>query len=64
MCVESKKKSDVDILVELGEPVGLLRFVHIENLLSDLLQVKVDLVPKEGIRHELKERIFNEVVYL
>ncbi|MBF0465734.1 MAG: nucleotidyltransferase family protein [Nitrospirae bacterium] len=61
---EQKIRSDVDILVEIGEPMGLLRFVHIENLLSDLLQVKVDLVSKEGIRAELKERIINEVVYI
>ncbi|MBF0318659.1 MAG: nucleotidyltransferase family protein [Nitrospirae bacterium] len=61
---DQKKRSDVDILVEIEEPVGLLRFVHIENLLSDLLQVKVDLIPKEGIRPELREKIINEVVYL
>ncbi|MBF0519586.1 MAG: nucleotidyltransferase family protein [Nitrospirae bacterium] len=41
---EQKIRSDVDILVEIGEPMGLLRFVHIENLLSDLLHVKIDLM--------------------
>jgi uncharacterized protein len=61
---EQKKRSDIDILVEIGEPVSLLRFVGIENYLSDLLKTKVDLIPKESIRPELKERILKEVVYL
>jgi len=61
---EQKKRSDVDILVEIGEPVSLLRFVGIENYLSDLLKTKVDLIPKESIRPELKERILKEAVYL
>ncbi|MBF0487756.1 MAG: nucleotidyltransferase family protein [Nitrospirae bacterium] len=61
---EQRINSDVDILVEIGEPVGLLRFVHIENMMSKLLQTKVDLVSKGGIRPELKERIINEVVYI
>ncbi len=61
---EQKKRSDLDILVEIGEPVSLLRFVNIENYLSDLLKTKVDLVSKKSIRPELKERILKEVVYL
>lgn len=61
---EQKKRSDLDILVEIEEPVSLLRFVNIENYLSDLLKTKVDLVSKKSIRPELKERILKEVVYL
>lgn len=61
---EQKKSSDVDVLVEFAKPVSLLRLVEVENYLSDLLKTKVDLVPKEDIRPELKERILKEVVYL
>ena len=61
---EQKKRSDVDILVEIGEPVSLLTFVGIENYLAKILKTKVDLVPKDSIRPELKERILKEVVYL
>lgn len=61
---EQKKSSDVDVLVEFEKPVSLLRLVEVENYLSDLLKTKVDLVPKEDIRSELKERILKEVVYL
>lgn len=61
---EQKKRSDVDILVEIGKPVSLLTFVGIENYLAKILKTKVDLVPKDSIRPELKERILKEVVYL
>jgi predicted nucleotidyltransferase len=61
---EQKKRSDVDILVEIGVPVSLLTFVGIENYLAKILKTKVDLIPKDSIRPELKERILKEVVYL
>jgi len=61
---EEKERSDIDILVEFEEPVSLLGLVSLENHLSDLFGVKVDLVPKGDIRPELKEKIIKEVVYL
>jgi predicted nucleotidyltransferase len=61
---EQKKKSDLDILVEFNEPVSLLDWIGAENYLTDLLGIKVDLVPKEDVRPELKKRILKEVVYV
>jgi len=61
---EEKEGSDIDILVEFEEPVSLLGLVSLENHLSDLFSVKVDLVPKREIRPELKEKIIKEVVNL
>lgn len=61
---EQKKKSDIDILVVFDEPISLLDFVGAENHLSDLLNMKVDLVPKEDLRPELKNIILKETVYV
>ena len=61
---EQQEKSDVDILVSFYEPISLLKLVSLENFLTDLTGVKVDIVPKEDIRPELKERILGEVIYL
>ncbi len=61
---QQKAKSDIDLLVEFERPVSLLGLVSLENHLSDLFSVKVDLVPKREIRPELKEKIIKEVVYL
>ncbi len=59
---EQKKRSDVDILVEFGEPISLLDLVGAENYLKTILRMKVDLVPKEDIRPELKDIILRETV--
>jgi uncharacterized protein len=59
---EQKKCSDVDVLVEFEEPVGLFEFMSLENYLSDLLGVKVDLVSKNALKPHIGERILEEVI--
>jgi len=59
-----KDGSDVDILVEFEESPDLFTFLQFEAQLEKLLKIKVDLVTKQALRPELKERILNEVVYV
>lgn len=59
---EHRAKSDLDVLVEYENPVSLLQIVALENHLTALLGVKVDLVPRRNIRKELKESILKETV--
>ena len=61
---EQTEKSDIDILVEFTQPVGLFTFIELEGYLSDLLGLRVDLVLKEGIKPGLKDYILREVVPL
>ncbi|MBH8555338.1 nucleotidyltransferase family protein [Nostocaceae cyanobacterium CENA357] len=61
---EQTETSDVDVLVEFSETPSLLKFVNLENYLSDNLGVKVDLVHKSGLKPRIGERILAEVVYL
>ena len=61
---EQKKKSDLDVLVTFYETIDLFTFVELENYLSDILGVKVDLVMKDGIKPRLKERILSEAIYV
>ncbi|MCZ7398762.1 MAG: nucleotidyltransferase family protein [Candidatus Methanoperedens sp.] len=61
---EEREASDIDILVELGKAIGLLKFIEIEEYLSDLLGVKVDLVMKGALKPRIGERILKEVVYV
>jgi hypothetical protein len=61
---EQTETSDVDVLVEFSETPSLLKFVNLENYLSDNLGVKVDLVHKGGLKPRIGERILAEVVYL
>jgi len=57
-----KESSDIDILVEFENPVSLLHIVSLENYLSDIIGIKVDVVPKKNIRKELKDSILKEAV--
>jgi uncharacterized protein len=61
---EQTETSDVDVLVEFSETPSLLKFVNLENYLSDNLGVKVDRVHKGGLKPRIGERILAEVVYL
>lgn len=61
---EPKKGSDIDILVELEEPVSLLQLVSLENFLRDILKMKLEVIPKKDIREELKDKILKETVYI
>jgi predicted nucleotidyltransferase len=59
---EEKEESDIDLLVEFNGPVSLLHMVSVEDYLSDLLGMKVDLVPRKNIREELREAIIKEAI--
>jgi len=59
---EQKGNSDVDVLVDFTESISLLNFIHLENELSDLLGVKVDLVMKTALKPRIGRQILEEVV--
>lgn len=61
---EAKGGSDIDILVEFSQPIGLIDFIRLEDYLRDLLGLKVDLVAKDGIKPGLEDTIIDEVVYV
>lgn len=62
---EANEESDLDMLVEFEQDadIGLLKFVEIENYLSDLLGVKVDLVEKSALKPRIGKHVMKEVVY-
>ena len=61
---EQRKTSDVDILVEFFDDPSLFKFLDMENYLSDLLGIKVDLVMKNSLKPYIGEQILSEVVYI
>jgi uncharacterized protein len=54
---EQDSKSDIDLLVELEDHVGLYKFVSIQLGLENLLGKKVDLVSENGLSPRLKPYI-------
>ncbi len=59
-----KKRSDVDILVEFTETPDFFEFLDLEEYLTDILEIKVDLVTKDALKPYIGKRILEEVVYL
>ena len=59
---EQKHQSDVDVLVEFEEPVGLFEFMDLEMYLTDVLGVKVDLVSKKALKPHIGKSILEEVI--
>jgi predicted nucleotidyltransferase len=55
-------QSDLDVLVEFANPPSLFQFVRLQNELSDLLGVRVDLVMKSALKPTIGDRILAEVV--
>lgn len=58
-------RSDLDILVafEADAKMDLIRFVELEEYLSELLGVRVDLVMKSALKPRIGRQILREVIY-
>lgn len=61
---QQKESSDVDILVEFDEPIGLLKFMSLEIHLSELLGKRVDLVMETALKPAIGRHILSEVKYI
>ena len=59
---EQTSKSDLDIVVAFSEPVGVYRFIEVEEFLKEKLGVKVDLVQKGARLPMIKDQILAETI--
>ncbi|AKB61957.1 nucleotidyltransferase [Methanosarcina mazei SarPi] len=58
---EQTEDSDLDILVQFDKKPGLFKYIELEDHLSELLGVKVDLVMKSALKPNIGKRILSEV---
>jgi predicted nucleotidyltransferase len=59
---EASPDSDVDILVEFNQPVGLFHFIDLQHRLEDMLGCKVDLGTPGSLKPYNKEQILRESI--
>lgn len=59
---KQSSRSDLDLLVEFSKTPSLLKFVELENRLTDLLGIKVDLVMKDTLKPVIGKHILGEVI--
>ena len=60
---EQKEKSDLDVLVNFLEGASLFDFVGLADFLEEKLGIRVDVVPADTIRKEIKRQVLKEAIY-
>ncbi len=58
---EQTEKSDVDLLVKFGVPVGYFTLVDVQNTFQEFFNRKVDLVTEKAISKYMRPGIMKEV---
>ncbi len=61
---EATAKSDVDILVEIGKPIGLFEFIRLERKLEEVLGRRVDLVEHSTLKPRIKPYVMKDYLSL
>jgi hypothetical protein len=56
--------SDIDLVVEFDQPIGMMAFVHLRNRITDRLGIRVDLVTPDGLHPLIRDQVMHEVVYV
>ncbi|MHB2155177.1 nucleotidyltransferase family protein [Calditrichota bacterium GD2] len=57
---EQTADSDLDILVTFSQAPSLFKFIELEEYLSGILGIKVDLVMKSSLKPHIGKRIISE----
>jgi predicted nucleotidyltransferase len=60
---EQKEESDLDLLVEFNDRIGL-RFIDLADELEKLIGFKVDLVSRNGIKDKYYQIIQSDLTYV
>lgn len=61
---DARLRSDVDVLVEFTIAPSLFKFLDLQEYLTALLRVKVDLVPRAALKPAIGQRILAEVTLI
>lgn len=59
----SPGNSDIDIIVDFSQPIGI-EFVDLAEYLEDKIKWKIDLVSKNGIKGKYFKEIEPEIIYV
>lgn len=58
-----RRGSDVDLLIELAQPLGWTYF-ELPEIFSELLNIKVDVTTPDAIKPRIKKNILEQTVYI
>lgn len=61
---EETSQSDIDVLVDFKKGADLLDLTGLSLFLEEKLKHKVDIVPLDSLREEIRENVLKEAIYL
>jgi predicted nucleotidyltransferase len=61
---EETKDSDLDLLIDVEKPLNLFDLLELEEELTKLLGINVDLVTEQSLNKHLKPYIDKEIRYI
>ena len=61
---EATPKSDLDLIVDFPEGTSLLDHIGIEIELSEALNMKIDLLSRNGISPYIKDHVLKEAIVI
>jgi predicted nucleotidyltransferase len=59
---EAGPESDVDILVEFDRPIGLFRFLELQEYLETILGRPVDLCTTASLKARIRDQVLQDAV--
>jgi predicted nucleotidyltransferase len=61
---QNTSKSDIDIVVDVVQPISLLTFTRIKLELEEQLHLKVDLIERSAIKTRLRKYLLEDEIIL
>ena len=61
---EDTPESDVDLLIKLDKPVGLIEFIRLEDKFVEVLKRKVDLATEESLHPLIRQNVLKDLKVL
>jgi len=61
---QQTSKSDIDIVIEVIQPISLLTFARIKLELEEILQSKVDLIERSALKPRIRKYLLQDEISL
>jgi len=58
---EDRPQSDVDIMVRLGRPMGMVEYMELIQSLEEILQKRVDLVTEQSLNKHVRPYVMPDL---
>jgi uncharacterized protein len=61
---QQTSKSDIDIVIDVIQPISLLTFAKIKLELEEILQTKVDLIERSALKPRIRKYLLQDEIML